>query len=59
MRLEMHALVRQLADSPKREHLKASRIRENRFVPSDESMNAAGLLDHFFARLQMQVIGIA
>src|SRR5207249_11984368 len=56
--LKLHAVVVHPAESLEREHLEATRIGEERTIPTHEAMQGSQLLDHLLAGPHMQVIGI-
>ena len=56
---EGHALLGDLAAVRQREHLEAAGVGEDRPVPAREAVQAAVRLDHFQARAQVQVEGVA
>ncbi|CRM95883.1 hypothetical protein [Pseudomonas sp. 22 E 5] len=56
---EGHALLLDLAHGAQAEHLEAAGIGEDRALPFHEVVQVAVLLDHFRARAQPQVEGIA
>src|SRR5216117_2463269 len=58
MTLKLHAVVVHPAESLEREHLEATRIGEQRTIPTHEAMQGSELLDHLLAGPHMQVVGI-
>src|SRR5207244_12961888 len=56
--LKLHAVVVHPAESLEREHLEATRIGEQRTIPTHEAMQGSELLDHLLAGPHMQVVGI-
>jgi len=56
--LKLDAVVVNPAESLEREHLEATRIGEQRTIPTHEAMQGSELLDHLLAGPHMQVVGI-
>ena len=54
----MHALLLNLAQAGKREHLESAGIGEDRLIPAHEFVQPARLFDQILAGADMQVIGI-
>ncbi len=59
MRPELASLFLQFPYAGKRKHLKAAAVRQDGAVPAVEPMQSAGLSQHFKARAQIQVVGVA
>jgi hypothetical protein len=56
--LKLHSLVAHPPESVEREHLKPTRVGEQRSVPSHEAMQSAELRDDALSRPDVQVIGV-
>jgi hypothetical protein len=56
---ELDALFRDLAHRAQRKHLEAAGVGQDRLVPAHEAVQAAELVQHFGARAQPQVEGVA
>ena len=58
MRVEIDALLLDLAEPSQGEHLKSAGIRKNRTIPVHEFVEASHLFYNFITRTHMEMVGI-